>query len=396
MAKIIGNTTATPMIPIDVSSIEKDLFNIQALLDDATSGYAGKKLSILGASYDLVNSNYDVNSEDEIWWGKVCKALDMAILKNNSVSGSTVTGSAENSACQTRCEDLHLGAESPDVIIITVGGNDFKNEIPIGSYDGNGDFPTDTSTFREAYSIMLNKITTKYPEAEILVCTRPYIYECNGNVVFPEKNDNGVLLKEWNEAIIDIANLFGVRVIDQTKCGITWQNRNLFGGDYKSDTGWVLHPNKWGHSAMANEVIRTIAPWCSVRYPIFEKLSPIAVVWEQGTIYKGEESESDSRIRTADFIADNVYKISCASGYELLLCLANSDGTGLNMYYDKNTHTTPSTAVDSWSNEFDLRDARKYLEGYKIRFICRKTNGGTMSINDAENIVAFGVNTEAQ
>lgn len=373
----------------DKAEIVEDVFDV--ISAEYNTEYKGKTLSILGASYDLVNSKYDVNNEDEIWWGMVCKALGMSVLKNNSISGSTVAGDTEKSGCQTRCLDLHIGIENPDVIIIAMGGNDFKNEIPIGTYNGNGDFPTDTSTFREAYAIMLNKITTRYPDAEIFVCTRPYIFECNGDVSFPEKNDSGILFKEWNEAIIDIANLFGVRIIDQTKCGITWQNRRQFGGDYNEETGWVLHPNKWGQAAMANEIIRTMAPWCTTRYPIRENLIPVAVEWELGTIYKGEEQDSNTRLRTVDGIGRNVYTLSCTPDYTMLVCVPLQKGISTPLYYDKFKDTYTTNATGLWSNYFDLREAYNNIGNSEVRIILKRVDDGEITLADTQNVCAKGV-----
>ena len=373
----------------DKSEIVNDVFDV--ISAEYNTEYKGKTLSILGASYDLVNSKYDVNNEDEIWWGMVCKALGMAVLKNNSISGSTVAGDTENSGCQTRCEDLHVGTDNPDVIIIAMGGNDFKNEIPLGTYDGNGDFPTDTSAFREAYAIMLNKILTKYPDAEVFVCTRPYIFECNGDVAFPEKNESGILFKEWNEAIIDIANLFGVRVVDQTKCGITWQNRKYFGGDYKEDTGWVLHPNKWGQAAMANEIIRTMAPWCSTRFPIRENLALVEVEWEMGTIYQGVNKDSTTRLRTVGGIGRNVYTLSCTPDYTMLVCVPLQTGISAPLYYDKSRDTYITSATGLWSNYFDLRKAYNSIGNAEVRIILKRVDDGEITLADTQNVHAKGV-----
>lgn len=228
------------------------------------STYNGKTMSILGASFDLVNSNYGVTSTG-IWWYKVCQALGMSINTNNSISGSKVCGdpSGSDAGCGTRATSL---GTAPDVIMVTLGGNDFSAEKSIGTYDGTGTFPTDGSTFREAYAIMMKKIMETYPLAEVWCQTRPYIYEHNGAVAFPEKNDNGVLFKTWNEAIIDIARLFGAGIIRLDECGLTWFNRSTYAGDYSPSAQTALHPNNKGHSLMANQIIKQLDPSCQKRY----------------------------------------------------------------------------------------------------------------------------------
>ena len=228
------------------------------------SPYNGKTMSILGASFDLVNANYSVTATG-IWWYKVCQALGMTINTNNSISGSMVCGDPTGSTagCGTRATSL---GTNPDVIMVTLGGNDFSQEKAIGSYDGSQTFPTDGSTFREAYAIMMKKIMETYPLAEVWVQTRPYIYENNGSVGFPEKNDNGVLFKTWNEAIEDMGRLFGAGIIRLDECGMTYFNRSTYAGDYNQSTQKSLHPNDAGHSLMANQIIKQLDPACTTRY----------------------------------------------------------------------------------------------------------------------------------
>lgn len=241
-----------------------------------TSIYKGKKLSILGDSISTFtgyipsgnavyyNGSKDgVSSVEDTWWKKVINALEMELDTNNSWSGSrvTTTNGTQSAGCMTRCENLG----NPDVIIVYLGINDFNNEVALGTYDGTNTFPTTTTTFREAYSIMLNKILNKYPKAEILVCTLPYC-EKNGDIAFPEKNGNDILLKEFNKSIRDLADLFNVNLIDLAKCGLTYQNMYLYMGDYSNSS--ALHPNSFGHSLIANYVIKNLDNTVRTRYDV--------------------------------------------------------------------------------------------------------------------------------
>lgn len=244
-------------------------------IHDFGSVYAGKTLSLLGDSISTftgyvpagnsvwyTGSNNGVSSVSDTWWMKLIKALEMSLLVNNSWSGSrvTTTNGTASSGCHSRCEAL---GTSPDVIIVYMGINDFNNGVAIGAYDGTGGFPTGTTTFREAYAVMLKKILTKYPRAEVWVCTLPYC-ERTGENTFPEVNGNGVTLDAWNGAIRELAALFGVKVLDAAKCGLTYQNLNLYMGDYAAGEG--LHPNAAGHSLIANNAIRQMDPSVKTRY----------------------------------------------------------------------------------------------------------------------------------
>lgn len=233
------------------------------------STYRGKTISILGDSISTFagyipegNATYypsgSVQSVTDTWWNKLYTALEMTLNVNNSWSGSRVTTTAgeESAGCMTRCQNL---GENPDVIIVYMGINDFNNEVALGTYDGESPVPEmSTTTFREAYGIMLDKILTAYPTSEVWCCTLPQC-ERNAAEVFPEINGNGVPLNQFNKAIEELAFAFGVNVLYHHKCGLTYQNFAVYNTD-------KLHPNKQGHSLMANSDIRQMDPYVRKRY----------------------------------------------------------------------------------------------------------------------------------
>lgn len=245
------------------------------------SVYNGKKLSVLGDSISTFKgyipagnacyydgSNYGVASVEDTWWGKTMNALGMELCVNESWSGSRVTtldGKA-SAGCMERCQKLHTADKTPDVVIVYMGTNDLNYlATQMGAYDGSQPFPTDTMTFREAYAVMLNKILTAYPGAEIWICTLVHC-ERQGSVGFPERNPTcGATIKEFNTVIKDMSDLFGVGLIDLNKCGITYQNLSLYAGDYNASTKQGLHPNAAGHSLIARQVIKTLDPVCRLQ-----------------------------------------------------------------------------------------------------------------------------------
>lgn len=232
------------------------------------SVYKGKTLSILGDSISTFsgyipsgNATYypsgTVTKVTDTWWKKLIDALGVELNVNNSWSGSrvTTTGGTASAGCGERAEAL---GTSPDIIIVWMGINDFNNEVALGTYDGTTALPSVTTTFREAYAIMLNKILTKYQTSEVWVCTLPQC-ERNAETGFPEINGNGVALAEFNKAIKELADAFGVKVLDHNKCGLTYQNMPTYNPDN-------LHPNKDGHSLIANNDIRQMDNAVSKRY----------------------------------------------------------------------------------------------------------------------------------
>ena len=226
-----------------------------------------KRLSILGDSISTFsgfipsgNATYypsgDVQSVNDTWWKKVIDALNLRLDTNNSWSGSrvTTTNGDSSAGCMTRCENLG----SPNIIIVYMGINDFNNRVVIGEYTGHSSIPSDTTIFASAYSIMLNKILTKYKSAKVYVCTLTD-EERNLAEGFPEINGNGDTINDYNNAIKNIADIFNVEVLDIAKCGLTYQNMSVYNPN-------KLHPNSAGHSLIANYIINKLDNAVSTRY----------------------------------------------------------------------------------------------------------------------------------
>lgn len=229
-----------------------------SILGDSISTFAGYIPTGNGSYYPDTSRVPDVTRVQDTWWYKAMTALQMNLLINNSWSGSCVCeGGTSAETGYTRSTSLNTDTRSPDVIIFAMGVNDFLNGIQLGEYDGTqSDFPTSTTTFREGYAMTLKRMLERYPRAEVWCAT---IMNCErmGEVGFPEKNAQGVPLSAYNDAIRQLANLFGCKVLDFDKCGITYQNLNVYMGDWGvTGTGQGLHPNEKGHSLMANQVIR--------------------------------------------------------------------------------------------------------------------------------------------
>lgn len=257
---------ASSSLNVDVLAQEVVIEGGRALIK---SVYRGKVFSFLGDSVTTYsgyipsgNETYypsgDVNSVDKTWWRKLLNAFGATLGINNSWSGSrvTTTNGETSAGCMTRCQNLG----TPNVIIVFMGCNDFNNNVELGDYHGETALPSDTTKFTEAYAIMLNKILTAYPTAEVYVCTLPQCERTNPTG-FPEINGNGVSLKQYNEAIIELALAFGVNIVDMNKSGLTYQNMPTYNPNQ-------LHPNALGHSVMANRAIKDLDGAIALRYNV--------------------------------------------------------------------------------------------------------------------------------
>lgn len=227
-----------------------------AIVGDSISSYTGTSPSGYANYYPSGN----VNDLSLMWWSIVCNTLGMTPI-NCSWSGSRVTGAPKGSSASPACSDMRISdmgrSGAPDIIIFFIGCNDWGNEVGIGSWNVDSAIIDDSSytpsqsvsTFREAYSLMLNKTQKTYPNAKVYCCTILDDAKRDHAAGYPSTNDNGVSTYTWNQAIKQIADAVGVSVIDMHSCGLNYANI----ANYVVDEG--LHPNKEGHALMAEKVI---------------------------------------------------------------------------------------------------------------------------------------------
>ncbi len=234
-----------------------------------SSSWTGKKVSICGDSLstftgyipDYYSKFYPENGEilevKDTWWMQVLERTGMELCRNASYSGSTVSGpSQDNQDGRYGCGDQRMNdlagtdGSMPEVILILMGANDLLNDIPLGSYDGVSTVPEgNIENFCEAYALMLDKMKTRYPDAEIYCCTitevSRWIDETGEKFPFP--NIHNLTAKDYNTWITSIAKAKGVNVIDVYDCGITYENAK----EYTSDG---THPNIAGAKLIADKV----------------------------------------------------------------------------------------------------------------------------------------------
>ena len=238
----------------------------------------GKTVSILGASIstyagtsngpaaDTTNSTiknnvkyYPNNTIPEVglqdtWWMQLVNDFDLRLLVNNSWSGSAIflERSGTVGAYVDRCLQLHdntgdNAGETPDIIIIQMGFNDFSyGKSTLGT--ANIDYDTlitengygTPSTTMEATAIMLDKITKRYPNAEI--------YMFNHFKRIGQSASDTSLMEELNASISTVCGKFGVNLVDL----YTVLNAPELIGDGR------LHPNRLGMDVITEAVKSSI------------------------------------------------------------------------------------------------------------------------------------------
>ena len=232
-----------------------------SILGASTSTFADFSNSSLYNSTIVNNAQYYPKTEflsdvNDTWWMRTINELDLKLCVNNSWSGSCITttvDSKEKAGCMDRATQLHndaLGID-PDIIVLIIGGNDALRGYEVGTYNGVDDiynkntnkYVGNTSLFAPAYATMVHKVKTRYPDADIYVCSMLH---------WQPKNHNKSLVP-YNDAIKKIAEEFGVTYVDL-------YNGTSISPETKSQylhTDYV-HPNKLGFKQMSDCIVNVL------------------------------------------------------------------------------------------------------------------------------------------
>ncbi len=192
----------------------------------AGNKYFGKQFSILGdgistlagfnpPGYEVYYIGDNCNKcgvyhMKDTWWGRLIDYYGGYLLVNNSWKGSMVTydryGSRKDysAGCSDeRTSHLHVGSVEPDVIIIYMGINDWKQGIYVERpvYDRVAKGLADEFIFDSAAQLMVDRIRNRYPRAEIWPCTLKGSYIRDNPNFRLSKNKSGFGINEYNTSI---------------------------------------------------------------------------------------------------------------------------------------------------------------------------------------------------
>lgn len=223
-----------------------------SILGDSISTLEGYSEPYEFAFYNLEKKfEADVFSEIDTWWGKVIDALGGKLLKNNSISGSTVVWSRgydlPNYGCSDeRTQSLKSGDISPDVIIVYMGTNDWGRGVTV-THEKQGDTEEkDLTVFSDAYGVMLEKLRGNYLSAEIW-CVSLGVSRWTGNDSFKFPfYKNGKHILEYCNAIKSCVNQLGGRFLD------------IYHSEEDYDTIDGYHPNASGMQTIANSILNQL------------------------------------------------------------------------------------------------------------------------------------------
>ena len=215
----------------------------------------GKSISIIGDSISTFsgkipsnNITYypsgDVASYDMTWWRMLVNLHNARIEKNESSSGSRVTTTPSGTGAVSFVDNSRLNnLGNPNVIFVFGGTNDFGQSSPaaLGEYVTSG--TKDLTKFRPAYQYLVEQLISKYPKSEIVLLV-PMQRSSFG--LFSE-NTQGWSFQDLRESVITIADMYGLKYIDLSKCGINQGNISYYTID-------GLHPNSKGMIMLAEYI----------------------------------------------------------------------------------------------------------------------------------------------
>ena len=175
-------------------------------------------------------------------------------IKNAGISSTTMTPSSNPgsngdllTSFNGTCPDL----SKYDIVTIAHGTNDLSSNVPIGEIGLITDSSLDTNTFYGAYRKVVETIIKNYPHIRIVLCTpihKHTTHEPNEAVA----NSAGHTLKDYVDAIHDLANMYSLIVCDMYKdCGINFLNYTTYMPD-------GVHPNDFGGELMGKCYVNSL------------------------------------------------------------------------------------------------------------------------------------------
>ena len=186
------------------------------------------------------------------WWMQLSRMSGLSFLANAAWSGSRVAfDSSTLNGIAPFCSDARVKAlgraGNPDFIFVLGGTNDWahSSNIPLGEYCTKGEYK-DSLSFRGAYSLLLHKLTTRYPKARVVCLSILPRGESATQV-----NAAGWSQNDGNASIRHIAEQFGQYFIDCSTIPFSsnWSKYMISGN---------LHPTADGFTLMAEHITKAL------------------------------------------------------------------------------------------------------------------------------------------
>lgn len=208
-----------------------------------------KKINILGDSISTSSGGGNANlGVDKQYYG-LMKTRDNCSIYVNAVAGASIVtgGQADTIDFTNDTRIASMTTNSPDIILIFGGINDFLQNLPLGTL---GD-TSKTGSFYGALDYLYKNVLTQNPNVRVFHMTPLHTTYSQGGGLIPEYNRLNYL-SEYIDAIYKVARRYGVSIIDtNTLTGITCYNIASYADD-------LIHVKESGHELIYKAVINEL------------------------------------------------------------------------------------------------------------------------------------------
>lgn len=207
-----------------------------------------KKILFLG---DSITEGHGSSKVENRFTDLVAKELG-ADFENYGIGGTRIAKQKKPSE-KARWDLDFIGrvaemSDTADVVVVFGGTNDWGHgDSDLGDFESR-----DPYTFYGALHTLYTSLVEKYPAATIVVLTP--LHRCGENArnVDPNRPNNVRLLKEYVEAIREVAEHYSLPILDLYKTSGLQPEISVIRETYMPDG---LHPNDAGYRVLADKVI---------------------------------------------------------------------------------------------------------------------------------------------
>ncbi|MDM7646607.1 SGNH/GDSL hydrolase family protein [Leuconostoc falkenbergense] len=192
---------------------------------------------------DSITAGYVPNASLNGGWPTILSQNVGITVYNEGVSSATIQNGSANDSISFVNRSATIDFSRANDVVIFGGTNDFAQNLPIGNISDN----TPNSLYG-AMNIIFSKIYASNPNAKVYIVLPMWRARITGGNVDVETTPNsiGLLLKDYCEALKNVANKYNVPYLD------AYHNMGI---NSINSTNWLsdgLHPNDIGYAHLAN------------------------------------------------------------------------------------------------------------------------------------------------